>query len=397
MVVANHPGGRLDGILLVVALGRMPRIVTSSQFWRAAVTRSLLRFHRALPIDNAADRPRTGRPPAAISNYYPYLAAGSTVAIFPEGGDTAEPVELQRIRSGAARLALGALSAAPDLVIVPIGIATENRFRRRDRALLIVGEPIEVAQYGSAGVGATGEPDRDDVTKLTARIGDALRAVAPQFSSLDDCEVYRAAALEEQRDATGRIEPRFGDVEAVARRLGQAQPDARRAVEERYGRFAAQLQLAGISARQLRAEPVAAARIALTSVAFALAAILVAVAAALHTPAIAVTAAVTGRSRPGFNRMRARLLAGVLSSICTWVLVALWVANGWWSLAVGLLVAGSAVASVVAWSPVLHHMDALIGRARTRYRRHQLTPVIETRAALVAAVRAALDNQVAAS
>ncbi len=48
------------------------------------------------------------------------------MAIFPEG-TTGDRAGLDRVKSGAARIALGALPTAPDVVIVPIGMAYESK------------------------------------------------------------------------------------------------------------------------------------------------------------------------------------------------------------------------------------------------------------------------------
>ena len=68
------------------------------------------------------------------------------VAIFPEG-TTGDRGGLDRVRSGAARIALGALPMAPDLVIVPIGLAFESRVETRSRTVVMFGEPIIVADH----------------------------------------------------------------------------------------------------------------------------------------------------------------------------------------------------------------------------------------------------------
>ena len=68
------------------------------------------------------------------------------VAIFPEG-TTGDRGGLDRVRSGAARIALGALPIAPDLVIVPIGLAFESKVETRSRTVVMFGEPIIVADH----------------------------------------------------------------------------------------------------------------------------------------------------------------------------------------------------------------------------------------------------------
>ena len=94
-----------------------------------------------------------------------------------------------------ARIALGAVETAPDLVVLPVGLAFESRVETRNRALVMVGDPIEVASR------TTGIPRRRTVSRTptmcgcsTAEITAALEALSPEFDSVYEREVLRAAA-----------------------------------------------------------------------------------------------------------------------------------------------------------------------------------------------------------
>src|SRR2546428_13380811 len=75
------------------------------------------------------------------------LGRGRLIAIYPEGTTHAE-ARVQRIKSGAARIALGHEAARPDeLSLVPVGLTFEARKSFLGRGLGSFGEPIPVAPY----------------------------------------------------------------------------------------------------------------------------------------------------------------------------------------------------------------------------------------------------------
>ena len=109
--------------------------------------------------------------------------------------------------------------------------------------------------------------------------------MSPDFASLDEREMLRAAAREERSAATGRVEVSFGDAEVVARRLAGAEPAARNRVTDAYRDFATRLQLLGITARELRPRRVSIGRLVLSAVVLFVAGSLVVAATLTHLPA----------------------------------------------------------------------------------------------------------------
>jgi 1-acyl-sn-glycerol-3-phosphate acyltransferase len=69
------------------------------------------------------------------------------VAIYPEGA-TRAAAHVQRIKTGAARIALGYEAHAPRrLTVVPVGLCFDARTRFRGRVLVSFGEPVAVSSY----------------------------------------------------------------------------------------------------------------------------------------------------------------------------------------------------------------------------------------------------------
>src|SRR5262245_41244560 len=181
IVAASHLNGFVDPVLLVSALGVLPRFLAKATLWRvpgARPPRALLRagaVHRREDGDGAA-----GSNTATFSSAVAALDAGDTVAIFPEGTTHDRP-HLVELRTGVARIALQAVDAGVAGVrILPVGIAYEDKVALRGRALVAFAPPIDVA----AEVGrlrAAGADEHAVVRGLLAVVGERLRSVSPDF------------------------------------------------------------------------------------------------------------------------------------------------------------------------------------------------------------------------
>jgi 1-acyl-sn-glycerol-3-phosphate acyltransferase len=386
LIVANHGNGFVDPVVVAGVLGRLPRFLAKAALWKVVVARPFLGLAGVLPVYRTADGDRASDNTSVFDACHRELARRATVAIFPEG-TTGDRAGLDRVKSGAARIALGALPTAPDVVIVPIGMAFESRVETRSRAVVMFGEPIEVARFVGAGLGADGEPDRADAEALTAEITEALERVSPQFASLDEREILRAAAEEERSDATRHVEVSFGDAEVVARRLAAAEPAARERVIDAYRDFATRLQLLGISARELRPRSVSTGRLVLSAIALFVAGSSIVPVTLIHLPAVAIVVVGTGLVRSTATKGTVRMLLGLVTLVATWTLAGMWFADGWSAVAVGLAVAVGGVLALVVWPPLFRQAIVLVGRIKVRDRVGLVPPVIEARSTVVAAVR----------
>ena len=189
-----------------------------------------------------------------------------------------------------------ALPTAPDVVIVPVGMAFESKVETRSRAVVMFGEPITVAEFAGIGLGADGEPDRSDAEALTARITDALEGLA----ALREPRRTRDAALlceEERSAATGDVEASFGDAEVVACSICSDGARRTRTGDACVPRLRDSLQLLGVTARELRPQRVSIARLVLSAVVLFLAGSLVVPATLIHLPAVLIVVVGTGLVR----------------------------------------------------------------------------------------------------
>ena len=129
LVVANHGNGFVDPVVVAAVLGRLPRFLAKAALWKVVIARPFLGLAGVLPVYRSADGDRASNNASVFEACHRELAQGATVAIFPEG-TTGDRAGLDRVKSGAARIALGAVPTAPDVVIVPIGMAYESRVER---------------------------------------------------------------------------------------------------------------------------------------------------------------------------------------------------------------------------------------------------------------------------
>lgn len=180
VLVANHRNGLVDGLLLMTALRRYPRFLGKSTLFRIPPLWPFLKLAGVVPVYRAKDGGRTERNTAALARARSLLAEGGMIAVFPEGISHDEP-NLQPLRTGAARVALGA--AVDDGIIgvetVAVGLTYDSKARFRSRALVRVGVPESVGTWDA-------EYRHDEhaaVRSLTEQMAERLRQISPDYVS----------------------------------------------------------------------------------------------------------------------------------------------------------------------------------------------------------------------
>ncbi|CAN5563708.1 hypothetical protein BH23ACT3_BH23ACT3_05030 [soil metagenome] len=397
LLVANHGNGFVDPVIVAAVLGRVPRFMAKAALWNVVPARPLLALVGVLPVHRTADGDDATSNARTFAAAWNELAHASTVAIFPEG-TTGDRAGIDRVRTGAARLALGALADAPDLVVLPIGLAFESRIETRSRAVVIVGEPITVEDWFARWRDAVPARDGLDPTELppeavvalTDEIRHALEAVSPEFDTVDERELLRAAARVATVDRARQSVAPFGDVERLARRLAASPATARAAVFDAYRTYATRLQLL-----RLHDDDVLPRRSSRLRFASALAALfffgsIVVTATIVHLPALVIVLVATGMVRSTATKGTVRLLVGTAAGLATWIIAGLWVADG-----VGALIAGATMAlggavALGTWSVLVRALAQVRGHLRARDRAGLVPTALEDRAQLLAEIERAL-------
>lgn len=235
VAVANHFGGLADGILLVDSLPRMPRVIARDLIWRIPLVGWLATAAGMIPVHRAADGGSTSND-QAFARAYAALHHDDLVLIFPEGV-TQDVPHMAKVRTGAARIALGARhDGVVGLQVLPVGIHYENKAGFRSRALVNVGEPIDVDEWARQrpdGV-ADGADDHRAVDELTDLIDTRLRRAAPDFpdSRVEGALETAAEVVLNDVDPTPVGGMQFGDVALLADRFNRLpEPERGRLIE----------------------------------------------------------------------------------------------------------------------------------------------------------------------
>lgn len=225
LLCINHPNNFIDSLVVGAAVPRkIHYLATAALFRNALLGRFLLRMG-AIPVYRKQDDPdKMDRNVSTFEACFEALAAGRLVAIYPEGTTHAE-ARVQRIKTGAARIALGFEDRHPGaLTLIAVGLTFEARKSFRAHVLASFGPPVAVAPYLAT---YRSDPVKA-VDALTDAIQWAMEAEVVNVERLDDArmvaaveELYRDELARELRESRG-IAPK--DVDPV--RLSRGIVDA---------------------------------------------------------------------------------------------------------------------------------------------------------------------------
>jgi len=248
LFVANHPNSLVDPVLVTAAADRPVRFLAKAPLFEEKLVGPLVRAAEAIPVYRRQDDPAlVDRNADVFEAVYAALADGDAVGIFPEGLSHSEP-SLATLRTGAARIALGAAAHASTVVpIVPVGIVLPTKDRFRSRALVLVGPPVEWSDLADRT-----ETDVEAVGELTDRIEDALRDVTINLERIEDGPVIQCAeAVYTAELGLVRAPPqklrRLRQASEILRDLRRERPEVAAELFERLREFANALALLDLS------------------------------------------------------------------------------------------------------------------------------------------------------
>ena len=257
--VLNHPNALVDPAFLFCFAPRRVSFLAKAPLFKIPVLAFLIRALDSLPVyrhqDEGQDVSRNRETFAAASQL---LARGGTIGICPEGVSHDEP-GLRPIKTGAARIALGAVSTGnvDELKIVPAGLYYTSKTKFRSAALLYFGKPINVTPVALT---PDGNPPRPAVQELSKRIEAALREVMldaeheEALHTIARAERIFSADGQAQTDEslTGELLLQKQFIKAY-RILRERAPQRLERLELRMIRFEEQLRQAGIETDDLAA------------------------------------------------------------------------------------------------------------------------------------------------
>lgn len=115
--VLNHPNGLVDPALVFVSLPRRVSFLAKSTLFTIPVGGTIIRILEALPVYRRIDSGDMSKNLETFRACHELLAQNRCIAIFPEGVSH-DDTKLKPIKSGAARIALGAVSVTSQQLAV---------------------------------------------------------------------------------------------------------------------------------------------------------------------------------------------------------------------------------------------------------------------------------------
>src|SRR5262249_55126859 len=193
LLCMNHPNNLIDSLLVGSVLTRKVHYLATAALFRNPVLARFLRACGAIPVYRKQDDPdKMDRNADTFSACFDALARGRVVGIYPEGTTHAE-ARVQRIKTGAARIALEyearrAASGGDRLALIPVGLTFDARKSFRGRVRVAFGDPIAIEPY----LRAYREAPVAAVDALTTSIQSGMQAEILHVERVDRTALVRA-------------------------------------------------------------------------------------------------------------------------------------------------------------------------------------------------------------
>ena len=151
IIVANHPSMFMDPILIAASIDRKVSFLAKGSIFNNKIVAKLLPKLGLIPIHRQQDDPsQLGKNTNTFKKCFEHLENGGAILIFPEGISNSSQRKLQPIKSGAARIAIGAEQRNNNTLgvnISIIGLNYENQHKFNQDVLINIEEPLNVLGY----------------------------------------------------------------------------------------------------------------------------------------------------------------------------------------------------------------------------------------------------------
>jgi 1-acyl-sn-glycerol-3-phosphate acyltransferase len=150
---SNHPNSTIDPFVLGTLVGRKLNFMAMSGFFEMKPVAWFLDRCGVIPIHRRQDDPtKMDQNIGAFAAAFRALEAREAIGIFPEGLTHDDP-QIKKIKTGAARISLGAEARNHfrlAVQVVPVGLNYMDKTKFRSDLLINVGEPIDAKTYEAA-------------------------------------------------------------------------------------------------------------------------------------------------------------------------------------------------------------------------------------------------------
>lgn len=345
----NHPNGLIDPLFLLCYAPREVSFLAKAPLFRYPLIGWFAKLFDSIPVYRKQDNV-AGSNEETFARAREVLERGGGVAIFPEG-TTHSDARLRELKTGAARIALGASLA--DLAIVPVGIYYSAKGTFRSDVLVLFGTPMEVRAESA-------------VDELTRDIERGLAAVTLQADSRAALELVERAEdiFSERTGVAGEFALRKQFVEGY-HYLCEHDPQRLARLTSEVTRFAEELRRAKLEPHELvlrfRASTVVRVVVQLP---------IAAAGALLHYPTYRLVGFLAKRFARGETELMAtiKFIGSLLLYPLTWVVYAV-VADHYFGLFAS--VAALLVIPLLGFEAyrIFETADVLVGRLRAMRRR----------------------------
>ncbi|MEZ4361590.1 MAG: lysophospholipid acyltransferase family protein [Kofleriaceae bacterium] len=241
----NHPNSLIDPMLIITTCRRRVNFAAKDTLFKNRFMRQILRGLGAVPVARKDDHGAKADNEAAFTAMFGVLGEGGAIGIFPEGLSH-DNSQLSKLKTGAARLAIGGAAAAGQPIrVVPCGLTFINPKRFRSRVLVQYAEPLVVeplavgdtASHDAPAEGAAPASSPEDAKRrakdLTLAIDAALRRLtinAPDWDTVRALDVVRRLyqpmdiSIEDRVELSRRFNtyyPQFADHPSVIATLAK--------------------------------------------------------------------------------------------------------------------------------------------------------------------------------
>ena len=138
----NHPNALIDPLFLLCFAPRPVSFLAKAPLFTMPVIGWFVRGLDSIPVYRKEDKVPGGSNEETFARARAVLARGGAIAIFPEGTTHSDP-RLRELKTGAARIALGA--SMERIAIVPVGLYYTSKQTFRSSAVMQLGDPIFVS------------------------------------------------------------------------------------------------------------------------------------------------------------------------------------------------------------------------------------------------------------
>lgn len=248
ILVANHPNGLVDPLAMMLSTSGSVRFLAKAPLFRMPVLGWVMKGMGALPVFRSIDGANTSDNEQTFSAVFDALERGELISLFPEGISHSEPT-LQTLKTGAARMALGAEARAEErlgVTIVPVGLHYGRKKRFRSRMSVWAGEPIEVHDL----LEHHESDERAAARQLTDRIAEGLRKVSVQLEDWEDLPLIEMAERISPDDGRTKHDRTLAYADGI-RLLRERDPEAAEDLQNRVSDFRDRLEFLKLAPEDL--------------------------------------------------------------------------------------------------------------------------------------------------